>query len=209
MSFTLPRKALAAVMAAGLLAVGAPLVAQSYNTPAVKFLQAVDKKDGTAATQMLEQAGSTIVNARELGTNRTGLHIVVARRDETWLMFLLQRGADPNLADNRGVTPLLLACRMGFVTGVEALVKNGARVDESNATGETPLISAVLGKNLALVRVLLAAGADPGRADSSGRSAADYARLEGSQSTIAMELERGIAAARARRAEGGTYGPSL
>ena len=48
----------------------------------------------------------------------------------------------------------------------------------SDATGETPLISAVHRRDTAMMRVLLKGGADPDRADNSGRSARDYARLD-------------------------------
>ena len=197
-----------AVLAAlAALALTAPAQAQSYS-PAHKFLEAVDKKKGDDVLEMLAQPGSTLINSRDISTNRTALHIVVERRDLTWVNFLLARGADPNLADNKGVTPLLLAVRIGFLDAVDALVKKGARVDEGNSTGETPLISAVHSRNLPLMRALLLAGADPDRADNSGRTARDYAKLEaGAQSQVAAEIDRS-AKPRSQRAANTTYGPS-
>jgi ankyrin repeat protein len=62
------------------------------------------------------------------------------------------KGADPNIRDNKGETPLVVAANLGFVEGVDALIANGARVDEPNATGETPLISAVHRRDIAMVR---------------------------------------------------------
>lgn len=201
------RAALGTVAAALVLGAGVPAVAQT-KTPATKFIDAVQKKETATVTQMLSESGSTIVNAREIGTNRTALHVVVARRDETWLTFLLQRGADPNLADRQGITPLFLACRIGFLPGVQALVNKGARVDNPNSTGETPLISAVHSKDLPLMRILLAAGADPDRNDNSGRSARDYARADGPQSQTLGEIERSAKPAGQRRTGGAVYGPS-
>jgi hypothetical protein len=196
--------ALATLVALGL---AGPAQGQMYS-PAHKFLEAVDKKNGGEILQMLSQPGSTLINSRDVSTNRTALHIVVERRDLTWLNFLLARGADPNLADNKGVTPLLLAVRIGFLDAVDALVKKGARVDEGNSTGETPLISAVHSRNLPLMRALLVAGADPDRADNSGRSARDYAKLEaGAQSQVVAEIDRS-AKPRSERAANTAYGPS-
>lgn len=199
----LTRKAGALALVVTLLA-AVPAAAQMYSD-GFKFLKAVKDKDGTVVTELLEAPGSTVVNARDLSTGETGLHIATARRDVTWVQFLLQKGANPNIADKGGVTPLMLACQLGFIEGVEALAKRGARVDVANNAGETPLISAVHRRDVPMVRVLLKAGADPDRTDNSGRSARDYAELAGSGSALLDEIER--------NATGGggdkpVYGPS-
>ena len=134
--------------------------------------------------------------------------LVVERRDLGWLTFLLDKGADPNLADNKGVTPLLLACRLRFLDGVERLVKGGARVDEPNETGETPLISAVHDRNIPLMRTLLKAGANPDRTDNTGRSARDYAKQDGAGNALLAEIEQN-AKPTSSRSGSGSYGPTL
>jgi len=208
-----PRR-LAHGMAAALLALCspvalvAPAAAQNYSD-GYKFLQAVDKKDGKAAMELLDAPGSTVINSRDVSNGRTALHIAVERRDMTWLNFLTQRHANPNLADSRGVTPLMRATQLGFHDGIAALVKAGARVDEPNAAGETPLISAVHRRDTALMRVLLQAGANPDRTDNSGRSARDYAKLDGAQSTVLAEIERSATKTGASEASAEVYGPSL
>ena len=203
---------LARIVTAGALvalpAVVTPVAAQNY-TDGYKFLQAVEKKDGKAAMELLDAPGSTVINSRDVTNGRTALHITVERRDMTWLNFLTQRHANPNLADNRGVTPLMRATQLGFHEGIEALVKAGAHVDEPNAAGETPLISAVHRRDTALMRVLLKAGADPDRTDNSGRTARDYAKLEGAQSSTLAEIERSATNSGSRSASADIYGPSL
>jgi ankyrin repeat protein len=194
----------------------AALAALTFTAPAraqlhsdgFEFLKAVEKRDIEAVRKFLDAPGSTLVNSRDLSTKRTALHTVVEQRNTSWLSYLLAKGADPNLADNRGVTPLLLACRTSYIPGVEALVKAGARVDDPNEAGETPLISAVHARNTELMRVLLAAGANPDRADASGRTARDYAQLDGPQSVTLAEIARS-----AKRTDRGSasavYGPVL
>lgn len=182
------RKAATIALGAALLA-SIPAAAQMYSD-GFKFLKAVKDKDGDTVTQLLEAPGSTVVNARDLSTGETGLHIATARRDLTWLQFLLQKSANPNIADKGGVTPLMLASQLGFIEGVEALAKRGARVDVANNTGETPLIAAVHRRDIPMVRVLLEAGANPDRTDNSGRSARDYAQLGGGGSAVLDEIER-------------------
>ena len=157
---------------------------------------------------MLAEPGTTIVNTRDGSTGETALHIVTNRRDLTWMTFLIDRGANVNLRDARGATPLVAATNLGFVEGVQLLITKGARVDEPNATGETPLIGAVHRRSLALMRALLVAGADPDRNDNSGRSARDYARLEGTNSALMTEINTS-ARAKAARGAARSYGPSL
>ncbi|HVR90347.1 MAG TPA: ankyrin repeat domain-containing protein [Novosphingobium sp.] len=173
-----------------------------------KFLEAVKKKNGTEVTEALNEPGSTIVNTRDLTTGETALHIVTGKRDLTWMAFLLSRGANANARDVRGVTPLVLAANLGFIEGVELLIARGARLDESNQAGETPLISAVHSRSIGLMRILLKAGADPDRADNSGRSARDYALLDGRNSPLVGEIETS-AKPRGQRQGRPTYGPTL
>ncbi|HMO67325.1 MAG TPA: ankyrin repeat domain-containing protein [Novosphingobium sp.] len=183
--------------------------AQAQFSDSFKFLEAVKKKDGAKVNDMLNEPGSTIVNTRDITSGESALHIVTQRRDLTWMTFLIQRGANVNIRDARGVTPLVLASNLGFIEGVELLVERQARVDEANDTGETPLISAVHRRNIALVRILLKAGANPDRADNSGRSARDYAELIGRTSPIFTEIETVPRASRGQRAAQPTYGPTL
>ncbi|HEX6218727.1 MAG TPA: ankyrin repeat domain-containing protein, partial [Sphingomicrobium sp.] len=128
--------------------------------------------------ELLQQTGPTLVNARDVNGD-TALIVAVARRDDTWTAFLLSNGADPNLANRKGDTPLTTAARVGYLQGAEWLLTKRARVDEANKMGETPLILAVQARQAPLVKFLLSKGADPDRTDSAaGYSARDYARRD-------------------------------
>ena len=194
-----------AVALIGAVAVAAPAAAQ-FPT-GYKFLEAVKKKDGAAVTDALNQPGSTVVNTRDATSGDTALHLVVARRDVTWIKFLAARGANVNARNARGETPLQLASNMGFVEGIEALLGLGAKVDEPNQTGETPLIAAVHRKDAEMARLLLKAGADYKRSDNSGRSALDYATLDGRSNPVLAEIETAMKAPSAAKAA--TYGPKF
>jgi uncharacterized protein len=185
---TKSRALLFGALAAALVA--QPVLAQfsdSYN-----FLKAVDERDGAEAEKFLNEPGTVIVNTKRDGTGETALHIVVARKDETWLSYLLQKGANPNLSDRKGVTPLMLATQLGFVEGAARLIKAKANVDGANRSGETPLIRAVQLRNPELVRLLLKSGANPDKRDAvAGLSARDYAAQDGRNSAILGIIERG------------------
>lgn len=190
-----------------LLAASLAAPAQAQFSDSYKFLEAVRKKQGEEVTEKLDEPGTTIINTRDSTTGETALHIVTARRDLTWMSFLIGRGANVNVRDAKGITPLVLATNLGFVEGVDLLITQKARVDESNNAGETPLITAVHNRNIQLMRTLLKAGANPDRADNSGRSARDYALLEGQNGALINEIKNG-AKSKDQRARP-SYGPSL
>jgi ankyrin repeat protein len=160
-----------AAMLAGLAAPAAAQFSDSYN-----FLKAVRDRDVLKAKSFIDKPGSTLINTRDLDDGETALLIAVRRRDTPWMGFLLQNGADPNLADRQGNTPLLEAASGSFSEGVRLMLAGRARVDLANSRGETALIKAVHNRDAQSVQLLLGAGADPDRTDNlTGMSARDYA----------------------------------
>ncbi|WP_422633864.1 ankyrin repeat domain-containing protein [Sphingobium sp.] len=157
-----------------------PNVAQAQFSDSYNFLKAVKDKDGQKVTDLVQKPGSTVINSRDVNSGENALHIVVTRRDPTWLSFLLAKGANPNLTDNDGNTPLMDAVQGRFEEGVRTLLSFKAQVDKVNNSGETPLIRAVQLRDVGLVRLLVAQGANPERRDAiAGMSARDYAERDG------------------------------
>jgi len=156
------------------LTVAAPATAQfsdSYN-----FLTAVRSSDGEKVTKALQGTRASIVNTKDYGTGETALIITIKRRDMTWSNFLLGRGANPNLKDNKGNSALHYAALLGFQEGAALLLGQGAQVNAVNSGGESPLIVAVQQRDVGMVRLLLASGGDPRLPDRiAGKSARDYA----------------------------------
>ncbi len=181
---------LSLTLAALMVAVMAlPGPAQAQFSDSYKFLEAVRKKDGTAATALLDKGSSSLINTRDLTSGNTALHIATTRRDLTWMQFLVAKGANVNTPNVKGETALVVAVNLGFNEGAELLIGNGAAVDARNRTGETPLITAVHNRNVGLMRLLLKAGADPDRADNSGRSSRDYAALDPKAEMLLNEIK--------------------
>lgn len=199
------RAAFLAVTLAG-VTLAAPVSAQLFS-PGYQFLKAVKERDGDAVTKLLTTTNGSIVNSRDVASGETALHFATQRRDTLWVRFLTEKGANPNIADKNGVTPLQIASNLGFVDGVEVLLKAGADVDVTSSTGETPLIAAVLRRDHLMARLLLANGANADRADNSGRSAREYAALDGS-TRVVDELAKSDASRKGSNT-GKSYGPTF
>jgi ankyrin repeat protein len=177
--------------ATALLGIAAtPAAAQLGQSESYKFLNAVKDAKGEDVQKMLNVPGTTIINTHDYNTGEGALHIVVKRGDSTYLRFLLQQGADPNIRDNKGVTPLLIAVGLSEPDLVQILLDAKANVNQGNASGETPLIRAVQIRDLGMVRTLLAADADPDQPDLlAGKSARDYAHEDARAPAIAKLID--------------------
>ena len=182
-------RVLGAADAALLMLAAAPASAQQFSD-SYNFLNAIRETDGTKVNKYLENKSLRIVNAKDRSTGEGALHIVTRRSDSTYLRVLLQQDdINPNLQDNRGNTPLIIAAERGWGDGVQILLKYGANVNTANTSGETPLIRAVQVHDIDVARQLLAAGANPDRTDNvTGKSARDYARDETRYPQIAKLL---------------------
>lgn len=174
-----------AALACAAMPVAMPARAQQQSE-SYKFLNAVREAKGNDVIAMLDRPGSSIVNARDISTGEGALHIVIKRGDETYLRYLLQKGADPNLRDGQGNTPLVLAVQTGQRDMIPILTAAKANPNLGNQSGVTPLILAVQGRSIDMVRLLLAAKADPDQADMmAGLSARDYANQDTRSTAIA------------------------
>ena len=166
------------LLLAALVTVATPAGAQQQSE-GYKFLQAVRDAKNDDVIAMVERPGSRIVDTRDVSTGEGAVHIVVKRGDLPYLNYLLQHGADPNLRDGRGDTPLLIAVTIGQVGLIPLLLTARANPNLGNGAGETPLIRAVQRRDLATARVLVNGGANPDQVDRvAGLSARDYARRD-------------------------------
>ena len=179
-----------------------PAAAQLGGSSGVNFLTAVRERDGGKATSLLDASGSTVLNYKD-DRGDGAVHILARSRDLTWLGFILGRGADANLQNKTGETPLIAAARIGWLEGTDLMLRGGATPDLTNRLGETALIIAVQQRQLPVVRRLLEAGADPDKRDSaSGRNARDYAKLADRGGDITRVLQNTLGKAPKRAIAG-------
>ena len=166
--------------------------AHAQFSDSYSFLKAIRDREGQKVTDFINKPGSgaVLINTRDASTGEGALHIVTKRRDVTWLSFLLAKGANPNMRDGDGNTSLMISAQLGFAEGLSLLIDRGAQVDLANSRGETPLMRAVQNRDIATVRTLLTAGANPNKADtSSGLTARQYAERDLRSAAIVKAMD--------------------
>jgi len=89
------------------------------------------------------------------------LGLVAARSELTTVRTLLDRGADPNDAGGRGITPLMMAAGAAEpdATVVRLLVERGANIQSKDEDGRTALDWALMQGDTAAAQALRVAGA--------------------------------------------------
>ena len=91
----------------------------------------------TEAVEALLDAGAGI-NAHNMGIG-SAVYLATAGRRDALLSRLLERGADPNLTPEWGLTPLMVAAQQGNLPVVSVLLAHGADPKRTNRTGLSAL----------------------------------------------------------------------
>lgn len=133
-----------------------------------------DEDEARAGGRHMGLLSSSEVAAQRDGD--TALIGAIAQREEGLgepspvVRALLRAGADPNLANREGVTPLMVAAYKGDWPSMDALLEAGSRLEDRDARGFSALMHALAFDNDMVAIALLKAGADPLAADVSGLS---------------------------------------
>jgi len=90
--------------------------------------------------------------------------------------LLLKAGARTNVTGNDGYTPLIMAAYFGQADLVSVFLKTGVPINTVDDNGKSSLIHACeQGEDTAIIKQLLAAGADTSLIDETGGTAYSYA----------------------------------
>jgi ankyrin repeat protein len=140
---------------------------------------------------ILKRDEKAINSLDEMGN--TPLNCAVVQEREDVADFLLAHGADPNIPNRNGLTPLEQASSRGKEAGLalaKLLIAHGAQINPTNKTefSTPPLEWAVSSDNLELVNLLLAHGASVKSATTNGdtplHTAAERGDLEIAESLV-------------------------
>jgi ankyrin repeat protein len=106
--------------------------------------------------------------------------------DSAIVQMLLEKGADTNVKDRQGITPLMKASQLGWATSMRMLLEHGAKVNVKDADGRTPLMFSMGNRGISAAAVLLDKGAEVNAKDSMGQTALMYALRNAQQDPIRL-----------------------
>ncbi|MCG9130377.1 VCBS repeat-containing protein [Candidatus Poribacteria bacterium] len=126
------------------------------------------------------------VNLKDI-VGRTPLHIAAEKGNIDVAMFLIENGANVNVADANGNTPLVFIInKTGNLNITERLLEKGASINLQNRTGETALMYAAWHGHSAIVQLLLENRADVTLKNGQGNTALTLAESKGHQQIVEM-----------------------
>jgi hypothetical protein len=114
------------------------------------------------------------------------LRVPAEAGDAATIDAMLIAGADPDVPDSVGTTPLLLAVRCGHTQAVDSLIAGGASVNQIGAWDYSPLMYAAIFGHEDIAETLLECGADASLIDVRGETALEHAVGEGHIETAAV-----------------------
>jgi ankyrin repeat protein len=88
------------------------------------------------------------------------IHQAIELNNLEVLYYIVENGADVNLLNYDGNTPLLMAIEQQNLEIIQYLVENGADVNLENGDRYTPLLMAIEQQNLEIIQYLVENGAD-------------------------------------------------
>ena len=109
---------------------------------------------------------------------RTPIMLAVLNKDLEKTRALIDEGADVNVGDQLGRTPLHILAEKGSTVDIAKCIisSNSVDINKQDKFGDTPLISAIEGKNFDLINMLLEKGADINIRNNEGKTALTIAK---------------------------------
>lgn len=160
------------------------LAAQGIEFSPARWVQYAAQGDSRMVELFLE-AGMP-VNVQDAKRQVSALHNAASQGHLELVKKLIDKGANPNLKDWNGYTPLINAAFASQQKVVEYLLAHGAKVDVVPVSGPTALIAAIQRGSAEIVTALLHAGANPQLPSAAGISPAQAAELSAHNELIAQ-----------------------
>lgn len=129
---------------------------------------------------------SSKVIASSDGAGNTPLHYASEWKLDDSVMYIIQKGGNPNATNSNGETPLFNAARQDSSSTVLILLENGANPEHRDVLGNTPLHSSIRWSGESCARVLLQKGVDPNAANLGGKTPLHEASRSGKTAMVNM-----------------------
>uniref|UniRef100_A0AAQ5XTX7 Tetratricopeptide repeat, ankyrin repeat and coiled-coil containing 1a n=1 Tax=Amphiprion ocellaris TaxID=80972 RepID=A0AAQ5XTX7_AMPOC len=152
--------------------------------------QAVTAAASVGHTQVYEQL-AVQMDAHDSLWGETVLSAAAGRGRMEMCGFLLERGAELEIPNRRGMAPLLSTSKHGHTQVAELLLKQGADINVSDKQDRTALMLAASEGHTSTVELLLSKGASLSSADQEGLTALSWACMKGQKGAVQLLVEAG------------------
>ena len=137
------------------------------------------QKDIPDIAKTLIDAGADVNAIATYPDISTALTFVAINDGAATIKILAENGANLEIKNKAGISPLVSAILRGSISAVEEFIKCGANVNTQDNDGDTALIHTVANadteEGIAIFRMLIKAGADPNIRSKAGYRALDVA----------------------------------
>lgn len=153
------------------------------------------EKDDKQAVQLLLNNNANVAYKTTTEGNTALLLATMANKTD-FVQFLLHKGANPNAANNDGLTPLVVALDNKYANLIEILLQNKANIDQfsrpkGKALSSTPLIHFATFRDETSVLALLRLGANANLANEKNICPLSAAALIGNLNIVRLLLDAG------------------
>eukprot|EP01025_Chloroclados_australasicus_P032834 TRINITY_DN33361_c0_g1_i1.p1 TRINITY_DN33361_c0_g1~~TRINITY_DN33361_c0_g1_i1.p1 ORF type:complete len:540 (+),score=76.32 TRINITY_DN33361_c0_g1_i1:64-1683(+) len=156
--------------------------------------QAVRKGDLQKVHHLIQcNADVNQVDSRAMVGAGSPLHVAAATNNYNIAIALIRAGANPNIKDKDGRTPLLCAAKLGSLKTAQSLMDANASVMETDPQGRIPLHFAVQQGHKDLVHELLMRRSDPNKPDQDKQTPIHYAAALQDSTCMGMLLRSPVA----------------
>jgi hypothetical protein len=133
-----------------------------YNSSNEQFagistLMSATANNDIDGVRFFSKAGPSVINQRNKG-GATSLHIASREGNFEIVKVLIENGANVNIVDNEGWSPLMRASLAGKEDIVDILLKNGAKAQLLNSLNESALVHATSAKCLDCINKIIENG---------------------------------------------------
>jgi hypothetical protein len=133
-----------------------------YNSSTEQFagistLMSATANNDIDGVRFFSKAGPSVINQRNKG-GATSLHIACREGNFEITKTLIDNGANVNIVDNEGWSPLMRASLAGKEDIVEILLKAGAKAQLLNSLNESALVHATSAKCLGCINMIIENG---------------------------------------------------
>ncbi|NWZ85224.1 BARD1 protein, partial [Poecile atricapillus] len=171
---------------AALQAINSPSPSESPSTPPTS--KSCGQVAALLSPAVLKSPGGNTI-ARRNHKGETLLHVASIKGDLAAVEQLLKNGADPNVKDNAGWTPLRQSCNHGHSEVVQLLLQHRALVNTTGYQNDSPLHDAARNGHVAIVELLLLHGASRDAVNIFGLRPVDYAESKKMKSVLMLPVK--------------------